>query len=57
MIFKYKVTTPTGQNQSGSIDAANQESAINSLQRRGLIILSIKDEKENTRLHGGFQVH
>lgn len=41
MLFNYKATTSTGESQAGSIDAANRESAIASLQRRGLIILEL----------------
>lgn len=41
MLYKYETTTLEGEKQSGSIDAATLEIAINSLQRRNLIIISI----------------
>lgn len=44
MIFNYDATTKEGSKQSGSIDAASLDLAIASLQRRGLIILKIKEE-------------
>lgn len=43
MLFNYKVTTAENQRQDGSIDAPNVDLAIASLQRRGLIILDIKE--------------
>lgn len=42
MLFKYKAITKEGQQQDGSIDAFNRDVAINSLQSRGLIIVSIE---------------
>lgn len=41
MLFNYKATTQDSQQQAGSIDAANIDLAIASLQRRGFIILDI----------------
>src|SRR3989344_566494 len=41
MLFNYKATTGEGKEQAGSIDAPSVDSAINSLQRRGLIIISV----------------
>lgn len=41
MLYKYEATTLEGEKQSGNIDAATLEIAINSLQRRNLIIISI----------------
>ena len=42
MLYKYEATTLEGENKSGSIEASNVEIAISSLQRRNLIIVSIK---------------
>jgi len=42
MLYKYEATNLNGERQTGEIDAANLEIAINSLQRRNLIIISIE---------------
>lgn len=47
MLFKYKAVDPQGVNKEGEIDAPNRDMAISGLQRRGLVIISIKDEKES----------
>lgn len=44
MIFDYKVINDTGSQTQGTIDALNKEVAISSLQRRGFIILDIKEQ-------------
>ena len=41
MLYKYEATTLEGEKQTGTIEAANVEIVINSLQRRNLIIISI----------------
>ena len=46
MIFNYQATTQSGEAQEGTIEAPNQNLAISSLQRRGLIIIDIKAEGE-----------
>ena len=46
MIFNYQATTQAGEAQDGTIEAPNQNLAISSLQRRGLIIIDIKAEGE-----------
>lgn len=46
MLYKYDATTLEGEKKSGSIEASNIEIAINSLQRRNLIIVSIKPAGE-----------
>lgn len=43
MLFTYKVINEKGQESEGSIDAINVDVAINSLQRRGLVISSIHE--------------
>lgn len=45
MLFIYKTLNKAGGEQSGSIDAPNIDIAISSLQRRGLVIVSIKPEE------------
>lgn len=44
MIFKYKVVTAEGKTNEGVIDSPNKDGAIASLQRRGLIVVSIVEE-------------
>ena len=44
MLFKYKAVDEKGVNKEGEIDAPNRDIAISGLQRRGLIVLFIKDE-------------
>src|SRR5262245_20449665 len=46
MLFNYKAIDSTGAEKSGSIDAVNVDVAINSLQRRGLIISEIKSAED-----------
>ncbi len=46
MLFNYKAIDSTGSEKTGSIDAVNVDIAINSLQRRGLIISEIKSAEE-----------
>lgn len=49
MIFIYTATTEAGEKKEGTIEAVNREIAISGLQRRGLIITSIKSEEENKK--------
>lgn len=44
MLFKYKAVDEKGASKEGEIDAPNQDIAISGLQRRGLIIISVKEE-------------
>ncbi len=46
MIFNYKALDTTGAEREGSIEAVNVDVAINSLQRRGLVISSIKSPQD-----------
>ncbi len=46
MLFKYKSVDEKGINKEGEIDAVNRDMAISALQRRGLVVISIVDEKE-----------
>jgi general secretion pathway protein F len=48
MIFNYKAIDTTGIEREGSIEAINVEVAISSLQRRGLVISSIKSPSDNS---------
>ena len=44
MLLKYEAITSLGEKKIGSIDASSQDAAISALQRRGLIVSSIKEE-------------
>ena len=44
MLFKYKAVNEKGEQKEGEIDAPSQDIAISGLQRRGLIIVSIREE-------------
>jgi type IV pilus assembly protein PilC len=44
MLFKYKAIDDKGTNKEGEIDAPTRDIAIGGLQRRGLIVISIKEE-------------
>jgi type IV pilus assembly protein PilC len=46
MLFKYKALDEKGGNKEGEIDAPNRDIAISGLQRRGLVVVSIKEESE-----------
>ena len=46
MTFTYQAVTKTGEKKEGAIDAASRDLAIAALQRRDLIVVSIKEEGE-----------
>lgn len=50
MTFNYKAVTTTGEKKEGVIDAPNKDLAIAALQRRGLIVVSVKDVEEKSLL-------
>lgn len=50
MLFKYKAVDDKGINKEGEIDAPGRDLAISGLQRRGLIVISIKDEAHSKSL-------
>jgi type IV pilus assembly protein PilC len=47
MLFKYKAIDDKGANKEGEIDAPSRDIAIGGLQRRGLVVISVKEESEN----------
>ncbi len=49
MLFKYKSIDDKGVSKEGEIDAPNKDMAISGLQRRGLIVVSIKNEDEQKK--------
>ncbi len=48
MLFNYEVLDEKGEKKAGSIDAINVDVAISSLQRRGLVLASIKEANGQT---------
>lgn len=48
MIFKYKALSDKGESKDGIIDSVNKDLAIAALQRRGLVVVSIKEEGERS---------
>ena len=50
MLFKYKVIDEKGITKEGDIDAANRDMAISGLQRRGLIVVTVKDAEKDKSL-------
>ncbi|MBP6883985.1 MAG: type II secretion system F family protein [Candidatus Pacebacteria bacterium] len=50
MLFNYKAVDDKGINKEGEIDAPNKDMAISGLQRRGLIVISMKDEAHSQSL-------
>ncbi|MCC7436781.1 type II secretion system F family protein [Candidatus Nomurabacteria bacterium] len=46
MNFRYTAVTDKGEKRDGVIEAVNRELAISGLQRRGLIVTSVKSEEE-----------
>src|SRR3989339_124854 len=50
MLFNYKAIDNAGISKEGEIDAPSRDVAISGLQRRGLVVISIKDEKESKSL-------
>jgi len=48
MLFYYEALTKEGEVQNGSIDAINENSAVTSLQQRGLTIVSIRTSDERS---------
>ncbi len=54
MLFNYKTIDEQGQSHDGSIDAISVDVAINSLQRRGLVISTINSPEEKSLLKKEF---
>jgi type IV pilus assembly protein PilC len=52
MLYKYTTSTPEGERQSGTIEAATTEIAIRSLQNKNLIIISIKSAEKKSFFKG-----
>jgi len=50
MLFNYNAIDNAGISKEGEIDAPSRDVAISGLQRRGLVVISIKDEKESKSL-------
>jgi len=51
MLFKYEaITGATGEKKIGTVDALNRDSAIAAIQRRGLIVSSVYEDKDKKSL-------
>lgn len=48
MLFIYKAVTKDGGETSGNTEAQNQDSAINALQRSGLVVVSVRSADKKT---------
>jgi type IV pilus assembly protein PilC len=46
MLFRYEAITNTGEKKIGTVDASTRDLAIGAIQRRGLIVSAISEEKE-----------
>jgi type IV pilus assembly protein PilC len=54
MLFQYKALDQNGKKKDGTVDALNKTVAISALQRRGLIVVSLKGEEKKSFLKGTF---
>lgn len=54
MLFKYTALDKNGKKTQGEIDATNKTVAISALQRRDLIVVTIKGEQEKSLLNRSF---
>jgi type IV pilus assembly protein PilC len=45
MLFKYEAISNTGEKKAGTVDAVSRDLAITAIQRRGLIVSSISEDK------------
>ncbi len=52
MLFNYEAVDQTGAKKLGSIDAVNVEVAISSLQRRGMVVTSVKEADAESSIFG-----
>ena len=52
MLFNYNAITTAGEKKTGTIEANSKDLAISAVQRRGLIVSSIKEEGQKTGIAG-----
>lgn len=57
MNFKYKALTNTGESKEGNIEARTKDLAIAALQRRGLIIVTLRDDEDKPFLQKSLFEH
>lgn len=57
MLFIYKALDQDGKKKDGTIDALNKTVAIAALQRRGLIVVSLKGDEKKSIFKGTFLDH
>ncbi|MBI4067992.1 type II secretion system F family protein [Candidatus Kaiserbacteria bacterium] len=55
-LFSYTAVDPSGNERQGMIDAINTDVAIAALQRRGLVVSGIEEEKRQTALLEGLNL-
>ncbi|TSC78252.1 MAG: Uncharacterized protein G01um101429_866 [Parcubacteria group bacterium Gr01-1014_29] len=56
MKFNYRARTQEGELRNGAVEAATVDIAVSSLQRRGLVVVSLEPEKENSFSSGMFRL-
>lgn len=54
MNFNYKVIDPAGREVTGNIEASSSDAAVSSLQRRGLIVVSVVADTQKNLLQKNF---
>lgn len=56
MKFNYQARTQEGELRNGIVEAATVDIAVSSLQRRGLVVVSLEQEKESSFSSGAFRL-
>ncbi|MDD5152740.1 MAG: type II secretion system F family protein [Candidatus Pacebacteria bacterium] len=56
MLFRYKAITKEGRQTSGDIEAQSQDIAVNSLQRSGLIVVSVQSDADKSFFEYDFAI-
>lgn len=56
MKFNYQARTQEGELRIGAVEAATVDIAVSSLQRRGLVVVSLEPEKEHSFFAGAFRL-
>lgn len=56
MLFTYKAVTKIGAETLGTIEAQNQDAAINALQKSGLVVVSVREGNKKSSLNISFDI-
>ncbi len=56
MLYTYKALTKNGEERTGAIDAINEDVAISSLQRRGLIVVAVNPDEKRSFFERDIQI-